>query len=79
MLKGEEPDFEYVKPTNLLKSAEEWAQIKEYAEYINDFFEVNQKTLQNQVTIDIEQLMFHDPTKSIFYRAMDARNKFVRE
>jgi hypothetical protein len=32
MLLREEPEFEFVKPTNLLKSSEEWAQIKEYAE-----------------------------------------------
>ena len=75
----EEPQFEYVKPSNLLKSAEEWAQIKEYAEFLNEFFDVGGKTLLNQVTVDLEQLMVQDGGQSIFKRAMDARNKYVHE
>jgi hypothetical protein len=66
LLKGEEPEFEFVRPTNLLKTAEEWAEIKEYAEYVNDFFEVSRKTVENQITIDLEQLMVHDPNQSVF-------------
>jgi hypothetical protein len=57
MLLREEPEFEFVKPTNLLKSSEEWAQIKEYAEYLTDFYVVNLKTIDSQVTIDLEEYM----------------------
>ena len=59
MLHKEEPEFEYVKPTALLKTPEEWAQIKEYAEYLSDFYLVNLKTIEDQVTIDLEHYMQH--------------------
>lgn len=59
MLHKEEPEFEYVKPTDLLKTPEEWAQIKEYAEYLSDFYLLNLKTIEDQVTIDLEHYMQH--------------------
>jgi chitinase len=57
MLYGINPKFEYIKPTNLYKTPEEWQELKEYADFLHDFFLVNQQTVNDQATVDLEKYM----------------------
>jgi len=38
MMLNAKPDFEFVRPTDLLKSKEGWREVREYAEFLTDFF-----------------------------------------
>lgn len=81
LLFGVKPDFEYVKPTNQLKTEAEWAEISDYAEFITDFFIVNTKSVSQQAHVDLEKLMVAPAPdgKSIFQRALAARNEFFAD
>ena len=81
LLLGVKPDFEYVKPTDQLKTEAEWAEISDYAEFITDFFVVNTKSHSQQAHVDLEHFMVAPPSdgKSIFQRALAARNEYIAE
>lgn len=64
-----------------MKSENEWAEIKEYCEFINDFFTAQKHAISNQATVDIEQFMSKPSTdgKSIFEQALSARNTAIAD
>lgn len=80
LMLNKKPEFEFVRPTELLKSRENWGEIKEFADFLTDFFKVQQQMVSDQVTVDLEQYMM-SPTdgRTIFERAMADRNQFLKE
>ena len=47
ILEGKMPKFEYIKPTHLLKSEKEWLEIKEYCEFVADFFKAQKQAVSD--------------------------------
>lgn len=68
MLMNKQPVFDYVRPTNLLKTESEWAEIKEYCEFVSEFFNAQRQAVSEQCTANLEEFMSKPSTdgKTIF-------------